>query len=114
MHQSIEDKRSLLAEEMLRYFGDTCPTLAARCQAAIVRLPALACREAADRLQDFAAVTKATNLELLAARAAGAGEQTTNEFLFDRALASIEHLSELAEETTRRIDELLSGAPGRN
>ena len=33
----IDGKRDLLVEEMLRYFGETCPALAARCEVATRR-----------------------------------------------------------------------------
>ena len=51
MQNGIDGKRNLLAEEMLRYFGETCPALAARCEIAIVGLPPLVRREVAGRLQ---------------------------------------------------------------
>ena len=45
MQNEIDGKRNLLAEEMLRYFGETCPALAARCEVAIVGLPPLALKK---------------------------------------------------------------------
>jgi hypothetical protein len=104
----IEGKRNLLAEEILRYFGETCPALAARCEVAIVGLPPFVRREVAGRLQTLGAVTNETNRELRAASLAVTREQAPAEFLLDRALASIEHLSEVAQATTRRLDDLLS------
>src|SRR5215469_7292442 len=112
MYQRTGDRRGLLTEEMLRYFGETCFALAARCHAA-GRLPAFARREAIERLQNFAALTKKANLELSGARAKVVSHQIPEDFLFDRALASIEHLGEVADETTQRIDVLLSGLAGR-
>ena len=108
MHDGIDGKRNLLAEEMLRYFGETCPALAARCEIAIVGLPPLARREAAGRLQTLGAITNETNRELAAARVAVTKRQAPAELLFDRALASIEHLSEVAQAMTRWMDELLN------
>ncbi len=108
LHDGIEGKRNLLVEEMLRYFGETCPALAARCEVAIVGLPPLARREVAGRLQTLGAITNETNRELAAARVAVARAQATAEFVLDRALASIEHLSEVAQAMTLWVDELLS------
>ena len=107
VQNGIEGKRNLLAEEVRRYFGETCPALAARCEAAIVGLPPLARREVAGRLQTLAAVTNETNRELAAARVAVTRRRAADEFLLDRTLASIEHLSEIAQTMTRWIDGLL-------
>jgi len=107
MHDVIDGKRNLLAEAMLSYFGETCPALAARCEVAIVGLPPLARREVAGRLQTLGAVTNETNQELAAARVAVTRGQTPDEFLLDRALASIERLSEVVQTMTRWMDELL-------
>jgi hypothetical protein len=103
----IDSKRNLLAEEMLSYFGETCPALAARCEVAIIGLPPLARRDVAERLLKLRAVTNEANRELTAARVTVATGQAPEESLLDRALASIEHLSEVAQATTRRMDELL-------
>jgi hypothetical protein len=107
VQNGIDGKRNLLAEEMLRYFGETCPALAPRYEVAIVGLPPLARREVAGRLHTLWAVTNETNRELSAARVAVARGQAPAELLFDRALASIEHLSEIAQTMTRWMDELL-------
>ena len=106
MHDRVEGKRDLLAEEMLRYFGETCPTLAALCEVAIVGLPPLPLQEVAGRLQTLSAVTNETNRELAAARVAVTKGQAPAELLLDRALASIEHLSEVAQAVAQRMDEL--------
>jgi hypothetical protein len=108
VQNGIERKRNLLAEKMLRYFGETCPALAPRCEIAIVGLPPLDRREVAGRLQTLRAVTNETNRELTAARVAFSRGQAPAEFLLDRALASIEHLSEVADIMTRWMDELLN------
>jgi hypothetical protein len=91
---------------MLRYFGETCPALAARCEVAIVGLPPLARREVVGRLRTLRAVTNETNRELAASRVAVTTGQDPAD-LIDRALASIEHLSEVAETMTLWMDELL-------
>ena len=92
---------------MQRYFWETCPALAARCEVAILGLPSVARREVAGRLRTLGAFTNETNRELAAARVAVTRGQAPDKFLVDRALASIEHLSEVAQATTRRMDELL-------
>jgi hypothetical protein len=104
----IEDKRNLLIAEMLRYFGETRPALAARWAVAIVGLAPLALLELAGRLQTLEVVANETNRELRAARAAVTEGQASAEFLLDRALASIEHLSEVAQAMTRQLDDLLA------
>ena len=68
LDKPIDSKRSLLAEEMLSYFGETCPALAARCEVAIIGLPPLARRDVAERLLTLRAVTNEANRELTAAR----------------------------------------------
>ena len=108
VRDGLEGKRNLLAAEMLRYFGETCPTLVAHWEIAIVGLPPLALRELAGRLQTLGAVTNETNRELEAARVAVTSGQTPTELLLDRALASVEHLSEFAQAMTRWMDELLN------
>ena len=112
MQNGIDGKRNLLAKEVLRYFWETCPALAARCEVAIVDLPPLARREVAGRLQTLAAVANETNRELAAARVAVKKGQASADLLLDRALASIEHLSEIAQTMTRWIDELARSKVG--
>src|ERR1700746_403432 len=106
----IEGKRHLLAEEMLGYFGETCPALAARCEVAIIGLPPLARRDVTERLLTLRAGTNEANRALTAARVTVATGKAPEESPLDRALASIEHLSEVAPATTRRMDELLKEA----
>ena len=107
MQNGIGGKRSLLVEEMLRYFGEICPALAVRCEVAIVGLPPLALQEIAGRLQTLIAAADETNRQLRAAYTADAEHQASSEIFVDRALACIEHLSEIAQAMTRRMDELL-------
>jgi hypothetical protein len=58
-------------------------------------------------LQALEAVTNETNRELKASQlAAGEGREST-EHLLDRALASVEHLTEIAQAMMRRLDEFL-------
>jgi hypothetical protein len=66
-------------------------------------LPPSVLHDLAGQLDELEAITNQTNQELRAAFAtAGAGEQ-----LLNRALASMEKLTEVAEAMTRRFDELL-------
>jgi uncharacterized membrane protein YqiK len=106
MPDGIERKRQLLAAELLRYFGETCPALAARWQTAIVDLAPPILRELAGRLQEFEVITDETNRQLKAAQAAAFEDQESAEVVLDRALASLEHLNEVAEAITRHLDEL--------
>ena len=106
MVDPIERKRRLLAVELQRYFGETCPALAARCEAVIIGLPPPVLRELASRLQEFEAVTEETNRQLEAAQAAAFEDEESPELVLDRALASLEHLNELAEAITKHLDEL--------
>jgi hypothetical protein len=94
--EAIWRKHELLAAEMRRYFLETCPALTARWKTAIVGLAPPVLRELARRLQALEAVTNETDRELKASHlAAGEGRQSA-EHLLDRALASIEHLTEVA------------------
>jgi hypothetical protein len=84
------------------------PALTARWKTAIVGLAPPVLRELARRLQALEAVTNETNRELKASHlAAGEGRESA-EHLLDRALASMEHIREIAEEMMR-LDELLKG-----
>jgi uncharacterized membrane protein YqiK len=106
MPDGTERKRQLLAAELLRYFGETCPALAARWQTAIVDLAPPILRELTGRLQEFEVITDETNRQLKAAQAAAFEDQESAEVVLDRALASLEHLNEVAEAITRHLDEL--------
>lgn len=105
MGNAVETKRELLATELQRYFGETCPTLAARWEAAIVGLAPPVLRELAGRLQDLERATDDTNRQLRAAQTTSE-DQDSAEVLLDRAIASIEHLSEIAQTMMKRLDEL--------
>ena len=103
----IRRKHDLLAAEMHHYFSDICPELVARWKEAMLGLPPSILRELAGRLQELEDFTDQTNLELRAAHDATAEDRGYAEELLDRALASLEHLGEVAEAMTRRLDELL-------
>lgn len=66
--------------------------------------PAL--RELAGRLQALESATDETNHQLRAAQAAAFGDHQSAQVLLDRAIASIEHLSEIAYAIMERLDEL--------
>jgi len=67
MVDRLEIKRQLLVAELLRYFGETCPALAARRAAAIVGMAPPVLHELAGRLREFESVTDETNRQLKAA-----------------------------------------------
>jgi hypothetical protein len=52
-------------------------------------------------------VTNETNRELAAARVAATGDHSSSDLLFGQALASMEHLSEIAQAVAQRMDELM-------
>jgi hypothetical protein len=103
--EAIRCKRKLLAAELRRYFGETCPALAARRENAIVGLAPSILREPAGRLQTLEALTDQTNRQLAATQAAAIEDEASADHVSDRALASLEHLSEVAEEITRSLDD---------
>jgi hypothetical protein len=104
--ETIRRKHDLLAAEMHHYFWDTCPELAARWKGAM-GLPPPVLRELAGRLQDLEDFTNQTNRELKAVHDTAAEDRGSVEQLLDRALASLEHLGEIAESMTRVLDGLL-------
>jgi hypothetical protein len=106
--EAIRREHELLATEMQRYFLETCPALTARWKTAIVGVAPPVLRELARRLQALEAVTNETNRELKASHVAPGEGRESAEHLLDRALASMEHLREVAEEMMRRLDELLA------
>jgi isopentenyl diphosphate isomerase/L-lactate dehydrogenase-like FMN-dependent dehydrogenase len=105
MHRT-ENKQKLLVAASQRYFGGTCPALAARSEAAIVGLATPILRELAGRLQAFERLTNQVSAELRTALTAAAENHASAEELLDRALASLEHLNEVAEAMMQRLDEL--------
>ena len=88
---------------MHEYFWNVCPELTARWKDAMLGLPPSVLRELAGRLQELENFTDQTNLELRAAHDATAEDRGYAEELLDRALASLEHLGEVAEAMTRRL-----------
>ena len=105
--EAIRRKHDLLATAMHYYFWHTGAELTARWKEAMLGLPPSVLRELAGRLQELEAVTNETNRELKAAGLATAEGRESAEHLLNRALALMDHLSEVAEDMTRRLDELL-------
>jgi hypothetical protein len=103
---AIQRKRERLAAETYEYFWNVCPDLTARWKEAMLTLPPSVLQDLAVEIQHLGAVTKWANQQLHAALGAG-GEPV--EDLLDRALASMENLSEAADTMTRLLDELLKG-----
>ena len=101
---AIQRKRERLAAETYEYFWNVCPELTARWKQAMLTLPPSVLRDLSVEIKNLEAVTKWANQQLHAALGAG-GEPT--EDLLDRALASMENLSEAADTMTRLLDELL-------
>jgi hypothetical protein len=105
--EAIRRKHDLLATAMHYYFWHTGAALTARWKEAMLGLPPSVLRELAGRLQELEAVTNETNRELKAAGLATAEGRESAEHLLNRALALMDHLSEVTEDMTRRLDELL-------
>jgi hypothetical protein len=101
---AIQRKRERLAAETHEYFWNVCPELTARWKQAMLTLPPSVLRDLAVEIKHLGAVTNWANQQLHAALGAG-GEPP--EDLLDRALASMENLSEAAHTMTRLLDELL-------
>jgi hypothetical protein len=105
---TIRRKQRLLATELKRYFGQTCPELTAKWNLAIIGLQPSLLRELTGRLQNFERITNLVNRELKAAYGSAAAKGESAESVLDRALASLERLTEVADDLNRRVDELLS------
>lgn len=110
MPDRTKKKRELLAAELQRYFGEMCPMLMARWEAAIVGLAPPFLRELVGRLQELEEITDETSRQLEVALCPATEGGAPAEPVLDRALASLEHLSEVAEGMMRRLDELLTAA----
>ena len=104
---AIRRKSDRLAAETYEYFWNVCPELTAQWKRAMLTLPPSVLRDLAVEIQHLGAVTKWANQQLSAAAHAGAVAGDPAEDLLDRALASMENLSEAADTMTRLLDELL-------
>jgi hypothetical protein len=106
---AFDSKQQLLKIELGRCFGETCSALVARWEAVIAGLAVPFLRELAGRLRELDEVTQEIDRQLrIALRPVGEGSST--EPVIDQALASLEHLNEMAESMMRRLDELLTAA----
>ena len=101
---AIQRKHDRLAAEAYGYFWIVCPELTARWKRAMLTLPPSVLQDLAVEIQHLGAVTHAANQQLHAALRAS-GEPP--EYLLDRALASMENLSEAADTMMRLLGELL-------
>ena len=104
---AIQRKHERLTAETNDYFWHTCPELTARWRLAMLTLPPSVLRDLAVEVRHLESVTELTNQELHAARLGAMADGVPVEYLLDRALASMENLSEAAETMTRLLDELL-------
>src|SRR5437879_4831165 len=80
---TTEKKRELLAAELQRYFGETCPALPTRWWAAIAGLAPPFLRELAKRLKELDAVTKETGRQLRVTLRPAVGGRTSTEPVLD-------------------------------
>ena len=92
--ETIQRKRERLAAETYEYFWNICPELTVRWKRAMLTLPPSVLQDLAAEIKHLEAVTNWANQQLHAALAAG-GEPP--EDLLNRALASTENLSEVAD-----------------
>jgi len=104
--ETIQRKRERLIVEMHEYFWNVCPELTARWKQAMLTLPPSVLQDLTVEIKNLEAVTKWANQQLHAALGVG---NDPDEDLLDRALASMENLSEAANTMTRLLDELLKG-----
>lgn len=104
--EELDRKQDLLEAELHRYFAETCPALVSRWEAALRGLAPPLLRELSLRLRELDEVTQATNRQLsIAVRPVTEGGST--EQLLGQAMASLEHLNEIARDMMRWLDELL-------
>ena len=105
--EAIRREHDLFATAMHYYFWHTGTEFTTRWKEAMLGLPPSVLGELAGRLHELEAVTNETNRELKAAGLATAEGRESAEHLLNRALALMDHLSEVAEDMMRRLDELL-------
>jgi hypothetical protein len=105
---AIQCKRERLAAETYEYFWNICPELTEQWKQAMFTLPPSVLGDLAVEVRHLENVTSRANQELRAALGAITGGRPVEDLL-DRALASMENLSESAETMTRLLDDLLKG-----
>jgi len=124
MGDRLEMKRRLLAAELERSFGETCPALAAGWESAIADQAPRVLRELAVLLQEFEAATEEANRQLRTVgielfqddrqpeeqpeRQAQEQNEEQAEQMSSRALASLERLNDIAKAITKHLDEVSS------
>jgi hypothetical protein len=104
--KAIRRKHDLLAIAMYYYFWHTGAELTARWTKAMLGLPPSVLRELAGRFQELEAVTNESNRELKAAGLATAEGSRIRRTPPQSRSHPVDHLSEVAEDMTRRLDEL--------
>jgi hypothetical protein len=93
--------------ETHEYFWNVCPELTARWKRAMLTLSPAVLQDLGTKVQHLEAVTNTANRYLHAAHVEDEAGDVPVEDLLDRALASMERLSEAADTMTRLLDELL-------
>jgi hypothetical protein len=105
--EAIQRKRERLAAETHEYFWNVCRELTARWKQAMLTLSPSVLQDLGVEVQHLEAVTKTANRYLHSAHVEAEAGDVPVEDLLDRALASMELLSEAADTMTRLLDELL-------
>jgi len=106
MSNELERKQGLLAEELFRYFGETCPALAARWELALRGLRADKLCELRERLDQLDEVTNAANRQIRASLRPVLEKDASVETSLDQALASLERVQEMAATMIRHLDQI--------
>lgn len=102
MDDEIQRRSALLSALMARYFGETCPSLVQKWDAALAGLAPRFLRELAGRLRVIEEISNKVNREIRELRrSSGDGPA------LERALAQLELLMETADALMVRLDELL-------
>jgi hypothetical protein len=104
---AIQRKSERLTFEKHEYFWNVRPELTARWKQAMLTLPPSVLQDLCVEAQHLEAVTNTANRYLHAAHVEAEAGDMPVEDLLDRALASMERLSEAADTMTRLLDELL-------
>jgi hypothetical protein len=108
-HQdAIQRKHERLTAETNDYFWHTCPELSARWRQAMLTLSPSILQDLSVELQGLEVVTDRASDELRKAHVGPVAGGEPAEDLLDRALASMENLSEAADTMTPLLDELLN------
>ena len=107
---SVERKLKLLTANADDYFWHAGLEVEKRSKEARLKLRRSVLRGLTKELEKFERATDETNRELRAAQVAAVGRKASAEPLLDRALASMEHLSEADDTMTRLLGELLKSA----